>query len=149
VKTQARTIYESLCEVNPEAGGFYRANLDSFSAALDSLSGEIGATLEKVPVKTILVFHPAWGYFANQFGLVQIPIEIEGKEPTPGELAAIISYARKEHIRVIFVQPQFSMRTAEVIAGEINGTVVAIDPLAENYVENLKQAAEAISRTIR
>ncbi len=94
------------------------------------------------------MFHPAWGYFADQFDLKQIPVEIEGKEPGPALLAAIIDFARNEKIDILIVQSQFSTKLAETITKEINGIVLQIDPLAENYTENLREAAKTIASAI-
>ncbi len=149
VKIQAATMAEALSRTDPSGEVFYRENLARFSALMDSLSAGIRRTIDRIKLKRILVFHPAWGYFCDQFGLRQIPIEIEGKEPSPGELAKIISYVRENRIRVIFTQAQFSTRTAEVIAREIGGTVIAIDPLAENYCENLMHIAETMAENLQ
>jgi zinc transport system substrate-binding protein len=70
-----------------------------------------------------MVFHPAWGYFAHAYGLKQVPIEIEGKDPKPAQLKELIQHARENDIKVIFVQPQFSTKSAEVVAREIGGQV--------------------------
>ena len=108
------------------------------------MSLEIRGTLAQRDSKYILVFHPAWGYFADEFGLVQIPVEIEGKEPTAAELAQVIDFANARGIRTVFVQPQFSTRAAEAVARSIGGNVVPIDPLAEDYVTNMKRVARAL-----
>ncbi len=92
-----------------------------------------------------MVFHPAWGYFADEFGLKQLPIEIGGREPGPRELGRIIDYAREKGIGAIFVQEQFSRRAAEKISDEIDGQVIQIDPLAFDYIENLKYIADLLS----
>jgi zinc transport system substrate-binding protein len=96
-----------------------------------------------------MVFHPAWGYFAETYGLTQVPIEKEGKEPGARALAALIEQARREQVKVIFVQPQFSRRSAEQVARAIGGQVVAIDPLAPDYADNLRQAARSIAAAVR
>jgi len=88
-----------------------------------------------------MVFHPAWGYFAKAYDLVQVPIEVEGKEPKPAQLNELIKLAKKEKITVIFAQPQFSARSAETIAKEIGGEVVMADDLAADWAENLRDQA--------
>ena len=95
-----------------------------------------------------MVFHPSWGYFADEYGLRQIPIEIDGKEPTAKELAGIIDFAKEKNIRVIFVQSQFSTGAAERVAESIGGKVVQIDPLAEDYISNLKNLADSLKREL-
>jgi len=141
VKTQAENIARALIEADPRNEDFYRANLDSFLEELDELSRGIGEMLSGISVRMFLVFHPAWGYFAQEFGLTEVPIEIEGKEPTARQLVAIIDFAKKMHIRTVFVQPQFSSRMARTVARAIGAEVVAIDPMAEDYPANLMRVA--------
>jgi zinc transport system substrate-binding protein len=96
-----------------------------------------------------MVFHPAWGYFAQAYGLRQVPIEVEGKAPKPAQLMALIDHARESGIRVVFVQPQFSTKSAALIAQEIGGQVAFADPLAEDWPQNLRQVAEKFRAALR
>ena len=96
-----------------------------------------------------MVFHPAWGYFANTYGLQQLAVEIEGKNPKPAQLRELIEHARENDIQVIFVQPQLSARSAEIIAREIDGQVVFADPLAEDWADNLRKVAQQIKVQLR
>jgi len=95
------------------------------------------------------VFHPAFGYFADAYGLIQAPVEIEGKEPGARQLAALIDRAKKDKVRVIFVQPQFSSKSAGVVAKAIGGAVVPINPLAKEYLANLESMASAVEQGLR
>lgn len=113
-----------------------------FLAEIDRLDTDIRATLAGAG-KRFYVFHPAWGYFAYDYGLEQIPIETDNKEPDPHQLAALIRRAREDEARVVFVQPQFSKRSAELIADEIGARIVVVDPLARDWEANLRQAAAA------
>lgn len=149
VKIQAKTICETLCLFDSTHAHFYQENLQQFHYDLDELSQEIQQLIAIIPSKKLLVFHPAWGYFARQFGLQQIPIEIEGKSPGPQQLATIIDFARDERISIIFVQSQFSTQSAEAIGREINAKVVPIDPLNEDYINNLHQIAVTIAENIQ
>ena len=85
-----------------------------------------------------MVYHPAFGYFAAAYGLGMIPVEQEGKEPTGAGIARCVDQARENNIKVIFAEPQFDPRMAETIADEIDGKVVLVDPLAADYVANLR-----------
>ena len=96
-----------------------------------------------------MVFHPSWGYFAKDYGLEQVPIEIEGKAPKPAQLTELIREARADDIHIIFVQPQFSRKNAELVATEINGKVIFIDPLAENWIANLQEVAEKFKQAVK
>ena len=92
-----------------------------------------------------MVFHPAWGYFAREYGLVQFPVENEGKEPKPKELIKIIEEAKKENIKAIFTQSEFSTKSAQTIADSLNIKVLKETPLAEDWSENLIKMANAIA----
>ena len=96
-----------------------------------------------------MVFHPAWGYFDDAYGLQQVPIEIEGKDPKPAQLKSLIQHARESDIKVIFVQPQFSTKSASVVAREIGGQVVLVDPLAENWMANMREVAAKFKAALR
>jgi len=109
---------------------------------LTSLQNYFEEHLSQLEHKEFLVFHPSWGYLADEFGMVQIPIQIEGKSPTPRQLAEIIAYAKEENIRVIFAQKQFSKSAAQTVAQAIQGKVILIDPLAEDYYENMRSIAD-------
>jgi zinc transport system substrate-binding protein len=138
VKTQVRTIFQAVSELNPQRKEVYQKNLQLFLHDLDILQTEFQAAMTSIEHKSFLVFHPVWGYLADEFGLRQIPIEISGKKPSPKELAKIIELAKEENIKVIFVQKQFSEQEARSIAQAIQGKTVQIDPLAENYLENMR-----------
>ena len=84
-----------------------------------------------------MVYHPAFGYFADEYDLTMLPVEAEGKEPTPAGLQHLIEQAKEHDIRVVFAEPQFNPQSARVIADAIGGRVVLIDPLARGYIENM------------
>jgi zinc transport system substrate-binding protein len=127
----------------------YAANADRFAAELAALDGEIRGLLAGFAGRRFLVFHPSWGYFAAAYGLVQVAIEQDGKEPGARSLTGIIARARAEGIRVIFVQQQSATASAEAVAEAVGGRVVALDPLAPDYVENLRRSARIIAEALR
>lgn len=133
VKTQAGNICAALAEMDPRHAGVYRANLETFEDQLDSLGREIRASLEQSGQNRFLVFHPAWGYFADEFGLEMLVVERGGQEPSPPELAETVALARSHGIRVVFAQPEFSLDAPEAVAREIGGTVVTVSPLTEDW----------------
>ncbi len=96
-----------------------------------------------------MVFHPSWGYFAQAYGLKQLSVEMEGKDPKPAQMQALIQFAQAHAIRIIFVQPQFSSRSANAIAKAINGELVIADPLAYNWPGNLHRQALQIKAALR
>jgi len=144
-KIIVRNIYEGLVEIDPANRSYYESNMNSYINALDELDRRISEKLSQMECRKILVYHPAWAYFARDYGLEQISIEKEGKDPTPEGIAHIIEQAKSEGIDTVFVSPQFSRETADVIADAIGGNVVVIDPLAENYLENMGKIAEMIA----
>jgi zinc transport system substrate-binding protein len=148
MKIQADTIYRTLRETDPGRGEMYKKNLQAFEDDLDALDGKIARTLAPLRGRTVYVFHPAFGYFCDSYGLTQVSIEEEGKEPSPKQLARLITRARHEGVKVIFVQPEFSTKNARVIAQAIGGAVVPMDPLAGDYLTNLETMAERLKSAL-
>ena len=148
VKVQARTICKNLQLIDPENSGFYSENLQNFLDDLTALQHYFDEHLSQLEHKEFLVFHPSWGYLADELCMIQIPIQIEGKSPSPKQLTKIIAYAKEENIRVIFVQKQFSTSAAQTVAQAIQGKVISIDPLAENYVTNMKSIADVFKEVL-
>jgi len=142
--TIAAAIASGLIEIMPDRAARLEEGLQKLTAELTAVDEQLAASLKPLKGQTMLVFHPAFGYFAARYGLKQQSVEIEGKEPGPRQLAELIRQCRQLGIRVIFVQKQYPVAAAETIARSINGAVVAIDPLAEDYVENLRRLCEAI-----
>jgi zinc transport system substrate-binding protein len=148
VKTQAQTIYGALVALDPAHEDAYEANLDRLIADIDALDAGIRETLEAVESKRFMVFHPAWGYFARDYGLEMIPVEIGGQEPSAAEMAALVAEAQAEDIKVIFAQPEFSTRAAETIANEIGGQVLLISPLAPDWLDSLRHVADTFAEVL-
>ena len=136
-----QNITRGLIQVDPANKSYYEDNRDSYLAKLTQLENDINDSLFNITNLIFMVYHPAWGYFATSFNLTMIPVEEEGKEPTPAGLAHLIDQAKEYGIKVIFVSPQYRTHNAEAIAAEIDGTVVFIDPLAEDYIDNLRSVA--------
>ncbi len=149
VKQQAATIRDALAELRPEARAQFEASYARYAEELDALDAEVRQMLSGKKERRFMVYHPAWGYFASTYGLEQVPIEIEGKEPGPKTLARIVARARAEGVRVIFVQKQFSRTAAEALARDIGGEVVELDPLAEDFISNTRLVAQALARALR
>jgi zinc transport system substrate-binding protein len=145
VKQMAKNIRDMLTELDPAQGQAYEDNYAAFAAELDTLDRDIRALLKEVTNRKFMVFHPAWGYFADTYDLIQIPIEQEGKEPGARALTELIKQAKRENVKVIFVQPQFNKKSAEQVASAIGGRVVAIDPLSPDYATNLRKVAQLIA----
>lgn len=140
----SNNICSTLCSEDSGNANFYRENSAKFAKELQELNKEISDKLAALKNREFFVFHPAYGYFADRYKLIQKAIEIEGKTPTAKQLIRKIRKIRKSGIRVIIVQPQFSKKTAETIASSINGKILILNPLAENYIRNLKRMADEI-----
>ena len=149
VMTQARTILNALIEIDPDHGAIYEANTKVFVSKLADLDADLKKNFADKQGLQFMVFHPSWGYFARDYGLRQVPVEIEGKDPKPTQLKALIEHAKKKHINIIFAQPQFSSRSAELVAKEIGGRVIFADPLASDWEENLREVAAKFKTALR
>ena len=149
VKIQARTITNALQGLDPAHRSVYEANYGQFAASIDALDRQLKHLFAGKQGMQFMVFHPAWGYFAHAYGLQQLPIEFEGKAPKPAQLREVIEHARAKGIKVIFVQPQFSVKSAKLVAREIGGQVVFADPLAEDWLANMRRIAERFEAALK
>jgi len=149
VKIQAKNIADALKKIDPKHKTVYENNLNKFEQEINELNRRLSKILKPCQGKAMMVFHPSWGYFAKEYGLKQIPVEVEGKEPKSKELVKIIHEAKEEGVKTVFVQPQFSKRTAKVIATSIGAKIVEADPVAPNWAENLIQIAKNICKANR
>ena len=149
VKVQAKNIYETMLKIDEKNSDFYKVNYEEFVKELDSLDTEIKNILAPYKDKAFMVFHPSWGYFAKRYNLEQISIEVEGKEPKPNELVKLIEEAKKHDIKIIFVSPQFSQKSAQAISKNIGANVVAIDPLSDDWQKNLLKVASEIANSYK
>jgi zinc transport system substrate-binding protein len=149
VMLQARSILTALQAVDPAHGSAYEANYRSFVLELVDLDAYLRSSFDGLKGSSFMVFHPSWGTFAHTYGLNQVPIEVEGKNPKPAQLKALIEQARSNRIKVVFVQPQFSTKNARQISKAIGGRVVAVDPLALDWATNLRQVAEEFKHAFK
>ncbi len=141
-------ICRGLTEVDPENAEFYQKNRDHYLSRLRELDGELNSTFSETDRKEFIVLHPSWSYFARDYGLVQVPILESEKEPGPRYLAEIVEVACEKRITTIFVDPNFNPKSAEIIAEEIDGRVVPLDPLAEDYIENMRIVGREIASSL-
>lgn len=149
LKAQARTIARTLVELDPAHRADYERNLAATEAQLDAADREIRSLLRPYQGRMFFVYHPAWGYFADQYGLKQVAIEAEGKEPSDQEATALQKLARQQGVKVVFVQPQIANRSAEAIARAVGARAETLDPLAPDLPENLVRVARAIADSYR
>ena len=145
MKIQAANICEALVTADTANASFYKRNLDNFYRTADSVDTKIREKLASHKGKAILIFHPALAYFARDYGLTQISIEQDGKEPSPAYMAELVKIAKEKGIKSIFISKEFDTRNAEAIAREINGKVVVFDPMAENWPANMIHLSQLIA----
>lgn len=148
VKIQAETISAALVQLDPENKDYYLQQKQVFLKELDKLDQEITATLSGVKDKSFLVYHPAWGYFARDYGLQEVAIEEHGKEPGAREMSRIIDYAKKNQIKTIFDSSQHSTHSADAIAAELSARVVLLDPLPADYMDNMRKVAKTMAEEL-
>ena len=149
VKIIAQKIKDTLSHAKPEKEQYFEDNLQAFFHDLNLLDKDIRSILAKSENRRFMVFHPAWSYFAEDYGLEQIAIEREGKEPGARTLQKTIEEGKRLGIKVIFVQKQFSLSIAQSIAKMIGATVREMDPLAEDYIGSMRRTATAISGALQ
>ncbi|BCX78846.1 metal ABC transporter solute-binding protein, Zn/Mn family [Campylobacter sp. 19-13652] len=148
VQTQAENIAEALSKAYPQNANLYALNLSNFKQKLKELNLFIKNELFGVKGSKFIVYHPSWGYFAKRYDLVQIAIEVEGKEPSATELAKIIDEAKEEHIKMVFIAPAFSKKAATLIATQTGAEVAVIDQLAYEWDDSMRQTARLLKKAL-
>jgi zinc transport system substrate-binding protein len=146
VKHIAQNIYTTLSQVDANNSEYYKKNLENYIKEIDALDSQIKEILKDVPKgATFMVFHPAWGYFAKRYQLTQLAVEVEGKAPKMKALIKLIKIAKKEKVHAIFTQPEFSDKSAQLIANNLGISVIKTSPLAKDWSKNLLNLAKAIA----
>lgn len=145
---QLENIYQGLVQVDPDNRDFYLKNKEEYVQKLQSLDAELNQSFSNAHRKIFVVHHPAWTYFARDYNLEQVPLMENEKEPGPKYLGEVIELARKNNITSVFVEPEFNPKAAEVIAKEMNASIIDLDPLAENYLENMRHAGKKIAESL-
>ena len=137
VKILAQNTLNTLKKSFPDHAPEFEKNYTVFIQKIDSLSSNIDQQLASLKNRNILIFHPALAYYARQFKLEQIPLELDGKEPSPKHMKDIVDLAHRQNIHVIFIQKEFDSAFAKQMAKEINGEVLVIDPLDYNWEKQM------------
>lgn len=143
-KIIARNMCDALTRLDPGHGQEYERKYGELAAELDALDDEIQRLLAPLEGTTILVYHPAYGYFARRYGLVQVAIEEGGVAPGSKHVASLLEGAEERTVKAVFVQPQFSRAAAQTLAERMGAKVYTLDPLSADYVSNLRRLANTI-----
>ena len=144
LKAQAELIAKALSTKYPQHKTFFESNLAKTQNELDALHAELSALLKNAKHKKFIIYHPSLAYFAARYDLVQLPVQIEGKEPKARDLQRLIKTAKKEKIQVILVQKGFSQTATKTLAKELNAKVLEIDNLSEDFGEELLKIARIL-----
>ena len=145
VKVMVDEIAATLAALYPDHADTFLANAAAYCAEVDAADARIRTLLAESGMTEFIVYHPAFGYLADEYGLTMHALEKEGSEPTAQHLAEMAELARERGIRVVFYQSESDSRQAEAFAAEIGGRAVELSPLHENYIENLEIMAAAIA----
>lgn len=146
---QAAAIRDALVTADPSGAAVYRKNYEDFARDVESVFASLASELASLRGRTAFVYHPAFGYFLDEFGIRQVAVETGGKEPTQKTLAALVAQAKEARAAVVFVQPQFPRSAARSIAAAIGGTVEEIDDLPSDWLGNLRRMGRALAGALR
>ncbi len=146
---QARLMLNTLVEVDSQNAAYYYSNFTFLQQDLVNLDKALEQKFQGLQGRSFVVFHPAWAYLARDYGLRQLSIEIEGREPGAEEILRIMDILRKSTNRVIFVQPQENPRAATVLAEQTGARVETLDPLRYDYLININECADKIAQALR
>jgi len=148
VKDICETIYKNLVNTFPKDSKMFDNNYNELIGDIESLDIKISNTLQNKINRNFIIYHPALTYFARDYGMNQISLEYEGKSPSPKHIQNIIEVAKKTNTRIVLVQKQFDIEKANFIAKEINGKVIAIDPLNENWLEEMNKLLNILDKNL-
>ena len=144
-KIIARNIFDGMVKIDPANKEKFQANLDRLLAKIDSVDGAVNTILTNIPSRTFMVFHPALGYYARQYGLEQLSIEFEGKVPTPRHVQNIVLQAKAQKIAYVLIQREFDVENAEIISNETGSKIIQIDPLAYDWPNEMISLARKMA----
>ena len=142
----AQNIFQELKKLDPKYVIDYVNRASMVQDELALVERQLNEAVISMPKdrRSFIVFHPTYGYLAKDFKLKQYTIEVNGKEPKPRDLANLVKVGRKNGVKTVFVQPQFSKRAAETIAKELGAVVVETDPLSADFIGNTQKFIKAI-----
>lgn len=144
VTVMITTIADTLSLIDPDNADLYRSNADSYIKELKNLNNEINELFKAKQNRNFIMFHPSFGYFADDYGLSMYSLEEHGKEASAQRIAEIADLAKKENISFIFYQAESTGRQAQAFAEEIGGKAVALEPLSADYINNLRKTAQKL-----
>ena len=144
-KTMVENICEGLIQVDPDNADLYTQNKNDYLKELDILDGYIHYRFDVFTNRTFIIYHPAFGYFADTYNLTQLAVEHKGKEPTPKVIQYCIDIAEEYNLQYVFVAPQFATEHCQIIASEIEGQTAPMNPLPDNYIANMGRIVDLLA----
>lgn len=149
VIVMVQSIAREMGEFDPANKEKYEENAQKYIAELEGLDQQIKNALEGVKNRKFIVFHPAFGYLADDYNLEMYALEQDGKEATPQRIEEMVDLAKQEKIKVIFYQAEISSKQSESFAEEIGGKTVRLEPLSPDYIENYKKMADLMAEEMQ
>ncbi len=149
VRLVVSEIANQLMQIDPVNTDHYRNNSNLFMKKINQLDQDIQKLLQNIEFRKFMVYHPVWGYFARYYNLEQVAIELDGKEPSPVQLIKMIDFAKANNIKVILVQQGFSQRSARIIAQETGGEVIELNPLAYDWLNNMRLVTQVFEKVLK
>ncbi len=149
LKIMAKNTCNAICAADPTSSDYYKDNLAALLSVLDKADARITEILKPYKGSKFFVYHPAFGYFGDAYGLEQEAVEIDGKSPSPKQLAKLIKEAREDGVKVIFVQPQFDPKSAVTVAEATRAAVIPMDDLAYDVVANMQDMAGRLETALK
>lgn len=147
-KIMAGHMKDALIHIDPAGKDFYESNYQALVKDIDSVFTNLKKTLEPLSGRTVLVFHPAFGYFLDEFGIGQEAVETGGKEPNAKALSSLIGEAKADKVSAIFVQSQFPVNAAKTVADAVGAGVIMLDPLSPDWLENIKRMGAVLESSL-
>ena len=145
-KIMVNNIYNGLVQEDPADKDYFQKNRDQYLQQLDQLDKNTTQLLKGKQNTTILIFHPAFGYYAKDYNLTIVGAMINDEEPSPQRIAMMVDIAKKNNITIVYSEPQYDPKFMQSIASQINGQVLTVSDLDEHYIQNMKNVAMAFSK---
>jgi zinc transport system substrate-binding protein len=149
VEVMINTIAQTMSEIDQDNKDIYQENAEAYIAQLENADNEISEIFEDVVNKDFIIYHPAYGYFADDYGLTMYALQESGKDATPQHLQDLIDAANEKNIKVVYIQAEFDSSQAEAFAEEIEGKTTQLSPLSANYIEDLINTARTMAENMQ
>lgn len=143
LQTMTRTAYSAIKRLYPDSAK-YDIAAEALITRLEELDNYCKETIEQAGVDVVMIYHPAYTYYARDYGINQIAIEQDGKDPSPRQLTNLVERAKKSHINAILIQPQYDINKVRSIAEECGAEIIVTDPLAEDIINEIRSVTNTI-----